>query len=131
MKRSLSILMTLLLTAVNLFGQVKFQTMAEKSDYKSTSDYKDVMFFINHLKNSSHYIRSEYIAMSTEGREIPLLIIGNPLPKSPRDLARDKRIVVYIQADIHAGEVEGKEATLMYVRDLLEEKNSEILKNVI
>ena len=131
MKRSLSILMALLLTAVNLFGQVKFQTMAEKSDYKSTSDYKDVMFFINHLKNSSHYIRSEYIAMSTEGREIPLLIIGNPLPKSPRDLAGDKRIVVYIQADIHAGEVEGKEATLMYVRDLLEEKNSEILKNVI
>jgi len=105
--------------------------MAEKSDYKSTSDYNDVMFFINHLKKSSHYIRTEDIAISVEGREIPILIIGNPLPKSPRDLANDKRIVVYVQADIHAGEVEGKEATLMYVRDLLEEKNSEILKNVI
>ncbi len=131
MKRSLSILITLLLTTANFFGQVKFQTVAEKSDYKSTSDYNDVMFFINRLKKSSHYIRTENIATSVEGREIPLLIIGNPLPKSPGDLAKDKRIVVYIQADIHAGEVEGKEAALMYVRDLLEEKNSEILKNVI
>jgi len=91
MKRSLSILITLLLTTVNFFGQVKFQTVAEKSDYKSTSNYSDVMFFINHLKKSSHYIRTEYIAISVEGREIPLLIIGNPLPKSPRDLANDKR----------------------------------------
>jgi hypothetical protein len=59
------------------------------------------------------------------------LIVANPLPKSPKDLVNDKRIVVYIQANIHAGEVEGKEAVLMYVRDLLSEKNAEILKNVV
>jgi hypothetical protein len=62
---------------------------------------------------------------------VPLLIIANPLPKSPADLINDKRIVVYIQANIHAGEVEGKEATLMYVRDLLRDKNPAILKNVV
>ena len=62
---------------------------------------------------------------------MPLLIIGNPLPKSPKELINDKRIIIYIQADIHAGEVEGKEASLMFVRDLLKEKNPEILKNVI
>jgi dipeptidyl-peptidase-4 len=131
MVRSLIILITFLLAGANVFGQVKFQTVAEKSDYKSTSNYNDVRIFIDQLKKSSHYIRIENIATSVEGREVPLLIIGNPLPKSPKDLVNDKRIVVYVQANIHAGEVEGKEATLMYVRDLLIEKNPEILKNVI
>jgi hypothetical protein len=113
------------------FGQPKFQTVAEKSDFKSTSDYNDVKTFIDQLKRSSEYIRTENIATSAEGREVPLLIIGNPLPKAPEGLVKDKRLVVYIQANIHAGEVEGKEATLMFIRDLLSQKNPEVLKNVI
>jgi hypothetical protein len=131
MKKSICIYLTLLLTAYNVIGQAGPQTVAEKSDFKSTSDYNDVQVFINQLEKSSHYIRIENIATSIEGRKVPLLIIGNPVPKSPKNIANDKRIVIYIQADIHAGEVEGKEATMMYVRDLLREKNSEILKNVI
>ena len=46
-------------------------------------------------------------------------------------LLNDPRIVVYIQANIHAGEVEGKEATLMFARDILKEKNSSLLDHVI
>jgi len=131
MKRSFIVLLTILFTGVNVLGQVKFQTTAEKSDYKSTSDYEDVTTFINQLKKSSPLIRVEIIAKSVEGRDIPLLIIGNPLPKSPEDLVNDKRIVVYVQANIHASEVEGKEATLMYARDLLKDKNPELLKDVV
>jgi dipeptidyl-peptidase-4 len=62
---------------------------------------------------------------------VPLLIIGNPLPKSPEQLANDSRIVIYVQANIHAGEVEGKEALLMFARDLLSEKESELLNNIV
>ena len=131
MKRSFIVWLTLLFAGANVFSQVKYQTVAEKSDYKSTSDYEDVITFIDLLKKSSPYIRLENIATSAEGREIPLLIIGNPLPQSPEDLVNDKRIVVYVQANIHAGEVEGKEAALMYARDILIDINSELLKNVV
>lgn len=131
MKKSFIIWLALLPAALSVQGQVNFQTVAEKSEFKSTSDYSDVRVFIDQLKKSSHFIREEKIATTTEGRDLPLLIIGNPLPKSPKDLVNDKRIVVYIQANIHAGEVEGKEATLMYIRDLLMDKKQEILKNVI
>ncbi len=131
MKRSFILWIIILSAAYNLFGQNNFQTVAEKSDFKSTSNYNDVRIFIDHLLKSSPYIRMEKIATSTEGRDIPLLIIGKPLPKSPKDLVNDKRIVVYIQANIHAGEVEGKEAALMYARDLLKQKNPEVLKNVM
>lgn len=131
MKKTVAVLFILLFSAMMIFGQAKFQTVAEKSDYKSTSDFKDVTDFIDLLKKSSPYIRVENIATSTEGRDLPLLIIGNPLPKSPKDLVNDKRIVIYIQANIHAGEVEGKEASLMFARDLLSDKNPGLLKDIV
>lgn len=131
MKRYFLLSLTLLSLVLPAFTQVKFQTKAEQSEFKSTSDYKDVTSFINQLSKSSPFIKVENIAKSTEGRDIQLLIIGNPLPESPEQLVNDSRIVIYIQANIHAGEVEGKEATLMFARDLLSGKNPEILKNVV
>lgn len=115
----------------NVYSQVELQTLAEKTNYESTSTYNDVMNFVNQLKNNSKFVAVENIAKTIEGRDIPLIIVGNPLPKSPKDLINDKRVVVYIQANIHSGEVEGKEATLMYLRDLLKDKNPEILKNSV
>ena len=106
-------------------------TIAEKSDYKSTSEHRDVIDFINNLKKDSEYIRIESIATSSEGKEIPLLIIGNPLPESAASMKDDNRIVVYIQGNIHAGEVEGKEASLMFARDILKTLDPELFKNVV
>jgi hypothetical protein len=126
------LLMVIILYTVRLsFSQTDIQTVAEVSEFKSTASYADVIAIIEQLKRSSKYIRVENIATSVEGRDIPLLIIGNPLPLSPSDLINDKRIVVYVQANIHAGEVEGKEATLMFARDILKDKNSTVLKNVV
>jgi len=100
-------------------------------NHKSTSEHKDVIEFINNLKRSYEYIRIENIATSSEGRDIPLLIIGNPLPESPESMKDDDRIVVYIQGNIHAGEVEGKEASLMFARDILKTGDSELLKKAV
>ena len=131
MKSSLTLLVLIFYSWMTCQGQSGFQTVAEKSDFTSTARYADVMAFIGQLKKSSPYIRIENIATSTDGMEIPLLVIGNPLPKSSKDLKNDKRIVVYIQANIHAGEVEGKEAVLMYARDLLKEKDPDVLRNIV
>jgi len=131
MKKLFSIIIILFCTFYQGNSQEKLLTVAEKSDFKSTSNYNDVMTSIAKLKKSSNFVRVETIAKSVEGREIPLLIIGNPLPKSPEQLANDSRIVIYVQANIHAGEVEGKEAVLMFARDLLSVQNNELLKNVV
>jgi len=106
-------------------------TVAEASDFKATSDYNDVISFIGQLTDLSSHVRVETIARTVEGRDVPLLIIGNPLPASPERMANDRRIVIYIQANIHAGEVEGKEASLMFARDLLRDGDPELLKNVV
>ncbi|HOP59148.1 MAG TPA: M14 family metallopeptidase [Bacteroidales bacterium] len=131
MKRIFFSLVSMMLLSLTATAQQPFLTVAESSDYTATSDYGDVMDFIAKLNKSSKYIRVENIAVSSEGRDVPLLVIGNPLPKSPESLVNDPRIVVYVQANIHAGEVEGKEASLMFARDLLSEKKPALLENVV
>ncbi|MGE0078170.1 MAG: M14 family metallopeptidase [Bacteroidales bacterium] len=126
--RSFCLLLIGIILSTSVFAQEKLQTVAEKSNYTATSSHSDVLKFIDGIRNSK-YIKVEKIATTLEGREIPLLIVGNPLPKNPNDIG--DRVVVYIQANIHSGEVEGKEASLMLVRDLISKKNNEIFKNVV
>ncbi len=124
-KKAPAVLVTLILAfGVNpasrlATAQERPLTVAEKSQFQATSRYDDVIAFIRGLQNLSQNIRLETLATSAEGRDIPLLVLGNPLPPSPASLRFDKRGVVYIQANIHAGEVEGKEASLMLARDIL------------
>lgn len=131
MKKLLAGILILILNSHGIFSQINSQTVAEKSEFNSTSNYSEVISFIENLKKTSKYLRVESIAESAEGRDVPLLIIGDPLPKSPVLQSGDDRIVVYVQANIHAGEVEGKEATLMFARDLLSGKYPELMRQVI
>ena len=89
------------------------------------------MEFIRKLQRQSSKIRLETLSTSTEGRKVPLLVIGDPAPTSPADLKFDDRAVVYFQANIHAGEVEGKEAALMLARDILQGKTPNYLDKLV
>lgn len=115
----------------SLFSFSQPLTVAESSNFESTSNEKDVNEFIRQLSKKSGNIKVETIATSTEGRPIQLMVIADPMIKSPEKLATDPRVVLYIQANIHAGEVEGKEASLMFARDLISGMKKEVLKNVI
>jgi Zinc carboxypeptidase len=126
MKKSAKIIFTILALAAGLgllggfaAAQEKPLTVAEQSQFKATSRHADVMDFIHRLQALSPYLRVETLATSTEGRDIPLLVIGNPLPSPAGCKDSGDRGILYIQANIHAGEVEGKEASLMLARDIL------------
>jgi hypothetical protein len=126
MNKTAKIFFTLivLVSGIGLIGagaaaQEKPLTVAEQSQFKATSRHADVMAIIRALQRMSPYLRVETMATSTEGRDIPLLVIGNPLPSPGGPQRQDKRGIIYIQANIHAGEVEGKEASLMLARDIL------------
>jgi len=115
-----SLLLCLILFSPSVqIGAEQPLTTAEASGFTATSTYEDVLDFIQIIQKKSSFIRVETLCVSTEKRPVPLLIIGNPPPSSPRDLKQDDRAVIYIQANIHAGEVEGKEASLMMIRDIL------------
>ncbi|MFQ6070104.1 MAG: M14 family metallopeptidase [Candidatus Aminicenantales bacterium] len=118
-----SFFLTTILLSPSLSSEIKSPlTVAESSNFKATSRYGDVMDFIKKLQHHSPYLGIETLCVSTEGRKVPLLIIGKPLPPTPSAAHLGGRAVVYIQANIHAGEVEGKEASLMLARELLLKK---------
>jgi len=106
-------------------------TTAESTNYAATSTSADVQAFIRDLQKLSPLVRVETIATSTEGRTIPLLVIGKPAPSDPLALRRDGRIAVYVQANIHAGEVEGKEAALMLARDIVLDPKTPYLDKIV
>jgi len=105
--------------------------VAESSASSATSRYTDVIKFIRHLQRRSPRIRVETLCQSTEGRSVPLLIIGNPAPSSPLELRLSQKVAVYIQANIHAGEVEGKEASLMLAREIALSDNPPYLDKLV
>jgi dipeptidyl-peptidase-4 len=128
----LAFLMTGILAAGSeIAAPEKPLTVAEATEFKATSRYADVMAFIKELELRSPLIRVESLCVSTEGRHVPLIILGNPVPATPQALRRDKRGVIYIQANIHAGEVEGKEASLMLARDILLEEKPPYLDRLV
>jgi hypothetical protein len=106
-------------------------TIAESSDYTATSRFADVIDFVKALQRQSPLIRVETLCTSAEGRKVPLLVIGDPPPSSPAELKHDDREVVYFQANIHAGEVEGKEAAMMLARDILQGKTPPYLEKLV
>src|SRR5579872_5889545 len=85
-------------------------TVAERTDYRETSRHADVLRFIDDLRAARPVFRVESVGRSALGQGMPVLVFGER-PGTP---------VVLVIANIHAGEVEGKEALLMLARDLPE-----------
>jgi hypothetical protein len=68
---------------------------------------------------------------SQEGKDIPLIVLANPQVTTPAQAKASGKPVIYIQGNIHAGEVEGKEALLMLLRDILLGQKKNLLDNQI
>ena len=94
------------------------RTRAERSGFRETSSYADVIAFLDSLKAAGAQIHVTSMGRTVEGREIPVVIASRPLVTTPEGARRLARPIVYLQANIHAGEVEGKEALQALLRDL-------------
>lgn len=105
----------LLCAAVPLAAQ---QTRPERTGGAETSSYADVLGFVDSLERAGASLRVGSLGLSPEGRPIPYLVVARPMVDDPGAAARSGKPVLYIQANIHSGEVEGKEALQMLVREL-------------
>ena len=95
------------------------RTRAEISNYEETSTYADVTRVIDGLVATSPLVHTESFGKSEEGRDLPLMVISDPKVTTPAAARKLGRPLVFVQANIHAGEVEGKEAVLMLSRRLV------------
>src|SRR5919205_3329552 len=107
-------------------------TRAEESQYQETSRHADVMRFLSRLQERGDprlFVGS--FGTSPEGRDLPLIVLSAHHVKTPAEARASGLPVVLILNGIHAGEVEGKEASLMLARDLLSGPAGDLLDRMV
>jgi len=102
-----------------IFAQAELKSRAEATNFEETSRYADVQAFIAELQKRSRLVRVTYFGTSFEGRKLPLMILSDRGISTPAEARAAGRPVIFIMGNIHAGEVEGKEAVLHIARRLL------------
>lgn len=106
-------------------------TVAESSGYKATSRHADVVKFREQLAKESKLVRLADLGKSHEGRRLPLVILADPPVATAAEAAKSGKLIVFAMGNIHAGEVDGKEALLILARDLATAKDTSILKQIV
>jgi hypothetical protein len=107
------------------------KTRAEKSGYRETSRYQDVVEFMEAVGQAApKLVHLTTFGYTNEGRALPLAVVGAP-DASPDAVRKTGKLRVYIQGNIHGGEVEGKESAQMLLRDLAQGKHAEWLQSMV
>jgi hypothetical protein len=94
-------------------------TRAERTDYRETSRYDDVMALVREVVAASpRTMHLTTFGYTFEGKPLPLVVVGNVAAATPEAVKQSGKTRIYLQGNIHAGEVEGKEALQMLLREL-------------
>lgn len=107
----------LALSAVSSSAQ-DLVTFYEKSGYRETPRYAETIEYCRRLARSSPLIEYSVFGESPQGRDLPLLVMDADGNFEPGAIRRDDKAVLLIQACIHGGECDGKDAGLMLLRDI-------------
>ena len=75
--------------------------------------------FSTNSNSAARSCASRLFGRTQEGRALPLVILSDPPVSQPREARAAGKPVIFIMANIHAGEVEGKEAVQHLARRLL------------
>jgi len=126
------IILFLEIIAFQLYSQeTDWSTYYEESGGVATPDYVQTIAYCQKLAGASSWIEYTTFGVSPQGRDLPLLIIDKNGNFTPQEVKRSGNAVLFIEAGIHSGEIEGKDAMLMLLRDLaIRKKNTHLLDHV-
>lgn len=111
-------------------GPPQWLTRPELTNYEETSRYQEVIDYMRQMAQLNPQIHLTTYGYTYEGRALPLAVIGAPAATPEAVLATGKTRV-YIQANIHGGEVEGKEAMLWMLRAIAKGEHSEWFNSMV
>ena len=110
---------------LSINAQDIWKTEFEKSGYKSTANYDESIKYFEMLAENSEYAKLESFGISPQGRTLYVLIVDKNKNFNPVEISERKKPVILIQNGIHSGEIEGKDASKLLLREILitKEKN--------
>ena len=112
-------------------GDSRWITIAEESGFTRTPRYAETISYCRRLAEASQWVKYATFGRSPQGRDLPLLIINRNGHFTPDEVRKSGQAVVLIQSCIHAGECDGKDASLMLLRDMvIYQRFAHLLENV-
>jgi len=106
-------------------------TRPERTGFAETSTHADVVAFVNALAARSKDVHITSFGKSSQGKDLPLVILSRPLVKTAAEARRLGRPIVFVQGNIHGGEVEGKEALQALLRDLVIDPYKNVVDSIV
>ncbi len=129
MKRTLATLCGLMFMLTT--SAQDWQTDYEKSGFTETPRYNETVDYCQRLNQASSQVSMVSIGKSPQGRDIQMLIVDKDGLNDPKIIRNKGRMIVLLESCIHPGEPEGKDASLMLIRDMvINKKNKNLLDKV-
>lgn len=107
------------------------QTRAERTGHAETTRYDELVRFVDLVDAASDRLRATTFGYTLEGRSLPLVVVGSSADASADAVRTTGKTRVLVMANIHAGEVEGKEAMLAMLRALAQGDHAEWLDSMV
>lgn len=108
----------------------KLTTRAETSRFEATGSYEETLDFLRHLQAHFPSMYLGFYGTSGQGRAMPFVVVSAEKAFTGRRAQRLPKPIVLIQNGIHAGEIDGKDASLLLLRDLALGRYPEILDKI-
>lgn len=93
-------------------------TPAEANSFRYTPDYHQTYDWLERLVSASSHLELMTIGKTASGYDLRVVIASTDRAFSAAALKRSGKPTLFVQAGIHAGEIDGKDATLMLLRDM-------------
>lgn len=110
-----------------------WRTPAEIDDYRTTPDYPTTVTYLERLSSAyPQTVRIENFGRTGEGRELKIVIASKDALFDPQAIHAAGRPILLVQNSIHAGEMDGKDACLALLRDIVQDRDrAGLLDNVV
>ncbi len=110
-----------------------WRTPAERSDYRSTPRYDETMAYVRRVAAAAPgQVKVEVFGKTGEDRDLVDVVVSRDGIFDPEALHRTDRPILLIQNAIHAGEMDGKDASLALLRDMVIAKTqARLLERVV
>lgn len=132
-QKILTTITLILYSSVNITAQnsQEWTTWWEKSNYLETPRYQETIEFSKKLAEASPLINYGTFGVSPQGRDLAYLVLDKDGLTNPVEIRNKNRVIVLVEAAIHPGESDGKDAMFVLFRDIaINKQYDEFLEDI-